>query len=105
MMVDNQVKVKIAQIINYSLSFMGENSKNAIIYHFMTSNNLKSEEELVDHIEDFEAYLTSVFGYGVSYILPAMINRIYNQFNICPSSIASLTLTKALSEIKQRKAQ
>jgi len=105
MIYNGQVKVKVAQIINYSLSFLGENAKNAIIYQFMSSNNLVSEEELADHIEDFESYLTDIFGYGVSFILPSMVNRLYNQFNISPRSIAKLTLTKAISEIKRRYVQ
>ncbi|MGQ9781521.1 MAG: hypothetical protein ACUVQ8_04625 [Nitrososphaeria archaeon] len=105
MIADNQVKVKVAQVINYSLSFLGENAKNAIIYQFMNNHHLVSEEELADHVEDFEAYLTNIFGYGVSFIFPAMINRLYNQFNICPRSIARLTLTKAISEIKRRQIQ
>ena len=105
MIFDNQVKVKVVQIINYSLSFLGENAKNAIIYQFMSSNNLVSEEELADHIEDFEAYLNDIFGYGVSFILPSIVNRLYNQFNISPRSIAKLTLTRAISEIKRRHVQ
>ena len=105
MMLDFQTKVKVVQIINYSLSFLGENAKNAIIYKFMSSNNLREEEELVDHIEDFEVFLTTIFGYGISFILPSMINRLYNQFNISPRSIAKLTLTKAMSEIKRRQVQ
>jgi hypothetical protein len=100
-----QVKTKVVQIINYSLSFLGENAKNAIIYQFMNNNHLASEEELADHIEEFESYLTSIFGYGVSFILPSMINRLYNQFDICPSSIARLTLAKAISEIRRRQVQ
>ncbi|MGD0329064.1 MAG: hypothetical protein ABSB40_01300 [Nitrososphaeria archaeon] len=71
----------------------------------MSSNNLREEEELADHIEDFEVFLANIFGYGVSFILPSMINRLYNQFNISPRSIAKLTLTKAISEIKRRQGQ
>ncbi len=105
MILDSQTKVKVVQVINYSLSFLGENAKNAIIYKFMSSNNLREEEELADHIEDFEVFLTNIFGYGVSFILPSMINRLYNQFNVSPRSIAKLTLTKAISEIKRRHVQ
>ncbi|MCS7185073.1 MAG: hypothetical protein NZ870_04035 [bacterium] len=102
---ERQIKIKSAQIINYSLSFLGENAKNAILYHFMKSKNLTTLEEIIDHIDEFEDFLIGIFGYGATFILPLIVNRLYNQFRIEPQSFAHTSLSKALKEIRRKTVQ
>lgn len=102
---EKQLKSKSIQIINYSLSFLGENAKNAIFYHFMKNKKLNTIEDIIDYIDEFEEFIIGVFGYGATSILPIIINRLYNQFNVEPHSFAQLSLAKAIKDIKQRMVQ
>ncbi|MBC7092339.1 MAG: hypothetical protein H5T50_10620 [Nitrososphaeria archaeon] len=102
---EKQLKSKSIQIINYSLSFLGENAKNAIFYHFMKNKKLNTIEDIIDYIDEFEEFIISVFGYGATFILPIIINRLYNQFNVEPHSFTKLSLAKAIKDIKQRMVQ
>jgi len=102
---EKRVKSKSAEIINYSLSFLGENAKNAIFYHFIKSRKLNTLEDIVDHIDEFEEYLIEVFGYGATFILPLIVNRLYNQFNVEPCTLSQLSLSKAMKDIRQRIVQ
>ncbi len=102
---EQQIKIKSAQIINYSLSFLGENAKNAIFYHFMRSRNLNKVEEIIDYIDEFEDFLIGIFGYGATFILPIIVNRLYNQFKVEPQSFAQISLSYALKEIRRKMVQ
>lgn len=102
---EKQIKSLSAKVINYSLSFLGENAKNAIFYHFMKNKNLNTIEDIIDHIDEFEDYLISVFGYGATFILPLIINRLYDHFNMEPLSFAQLSLSTTIKDIKRRIVQ
>lgn len=102
---EQEIKIKSAKIINYSLSFLGENAKNAIFYHFMKNKNLRSVEEIIDHIDEFEDFLIVIFGYGATFILPLIVNRLYSQFQIEPQSFVQTSLSMALNDIRRRMVQ
>lgn len=86
--------------VETGLSVLGEGPKNAIIAHFLKRHNLRSLEEIAEYPREFEEFLKTVFGLGATYLIKAIVKRMYENIGI--DYISTETgFIETVSEIKK----
>lgn len=86
--------------IESSLSILGENTKKAIIIHFMKNYYLKSFDEVSDHAKEFEAFLGTLFGYGSNILVKAIVTEMFSKIDM-EASESDMNFATAVQEIKK----
>lgn len=90
----------VAESIESSLSILGENTKKAIIIHFMKNCNLKSFYEVSNHAKEFEDFLGALFGYGSNILVKAIVNEMFSKIDM-EASESDMNFVTAVQEIKK----
>ena len=95
-----QFRSLVRESVESSLSILGENSKQAIIIHFIKKYSLKSFDEVTEHPEEFEAFLMALFGYGSSIIIKNIVSNMFEKIDMEVDE-SEMNFTTAIQEIRK----
>jgi|GEM_PF-1761978 len=95
-----QFKQFVRSSLESSLSLLGENSKKAIIIHFMKNYNLKTFDDVSKFPSEFETFLGALFGYGSSVLMRAIIRDMFEKLDIEVSTM-DMNFSDAVRELKK----
>ncbi|MEM3403425.1 MAG: hypothetical protein QXJ17_02570 [Nitrososphaeria archaeon] len=95
-----QFKSFVRSSVESSLSLLGENSKKAIIIHFMKNYNLSTFDEVSEYPSEFETFLGALFGYGSNVLVKAIIRDMFDKLDIEVSTL-DMDFPTAVRELKK----
>ncbi|MGQ9782025.1 MAG: hypothetical protein ACUVQ8_07245 [Nitrososphaeria archaeon] len=95
-----QFRSLVRESAESSLSILGENSKQAIIIHFMKRYSLRSFDEVAEHPREFEAFLSSLFGYGANVLIKSVVTNMFKRIDMELDS-SEMGLATAVQEVRK----
>ncbi len=71
----------LLEAVDKGLSFLGDSAKHSLYYHLKGSHGIE-KNEIPDKIEEFEAALNDIFGFGSKILLIKIMEKLHKKVGL-----------------------